>query len=153
LVIPAYEWLHDVRGFFLRRDAYCVETFRSLPFTAAIDDEHRSRGIWRFDSNMSSFVQALWPSKKQGQCAGGAQGGSRMDWSRTFPHPIALKGGDEIATLAGALTLMRSLPLPDRYCALWRDAGELLVEAAIDTRWMPDAEAQLSQVLRVEGLL
>ena len=56
-------------------------------------------------------------------------------------------------TLAGALALMRSLPNPDRYCALWRDAGELLVEAAIDTRWMPDAEAQLSQVLREEELL
>jgi hypothetical protein len=64
-----------------------------------------------------------------------------------------LKGGDEIATLAGALALMRSLPDPDRYCALWRDAGELLAEAAIDTRWMPDADAQLSQVLREEELL
>jgi hypothetical protein len=76
-----------------------------------------------------------------------------MNWSRTFPRPIALKGGDEIATLAGALALMRSLPNADRYCALWRDAGELLVEAAIDTRWMPDAEAQLSQLLREEELL
>jgi hypothetical protein len=76
-----------------------------------------------------------------------------MNWSRSFTHPIALKGGDEIVTLAGALTLMQSLPTLDRYRALWRDAGELLVEAAIDTRWMPDAEAQLSQVLREEGLL
>ena len=76
-----------------------------------------------------------------------------MNWSRTFSRPIALKGGDEIVTLAGALALMWSLPNTDRYCALWRDAGELLVEAAIDTKWMPDAEAQLSQVLRNEELL
>ena len=75
-----------------------------------------------------------------------------MNRSRTFSRPIALKGGDEIVTLAGALALMRSLPNTDRY-ALWRDAGELLVEAAVDTKWMPDAEAQLSQVLRDEELL
>jgi hypothetical protein len=76
-----------------------------------------------------------------------------MNWSRTFPRPIALKGGDEIATLAGALKLMRSLPDADRHCALWRDAEELLVEAAMDRRWMPDAEAQLSQALREGELL
>jgi hypothetical protein len=75
-----------------------------------------------------------------------------MNWSRAFPRPIALKRGGEIVTLAGALALMRSLSNTDRYCALWRDAGEVLVEAAIDTRWMPDAEAQLSQVLREEEL-
>jgi hypothetical protein len=64
-----------------------------------------------------------------------------------------LKGGDEVVTLGGALALMQSLSDTDRYCALWRDAGELRVEAAIDTKWMPDAEAQLSQVLRDEELL
>jgi hypothetical protein len=76
-----------------------------------------------------------------------------MNWSRTFPRPIVIKGGDGIVTLAGALTLMRSLSDPDRHRALWRDAAELLAEAAIDTRWMPDAVAQLSQVLRAERLM
>jgi hypothetical protein len=56
-------------------------------------------------------------------------------------------------TLAGALALMRPLPNADRYGALRRDAEELLVEAAVDTRGMPDAEAQLSQVLREEEML
>lgn len=106
----------------------------------------------RFDSNVSSFVQFFLPRKEHSSCAGVCRRLAH-ELVSNVPRPIPLKCGDEIATLAGALSLMQSLPDPDRYCALWRDAGELLVEAAIDARWLPDAEAQLSQVLREENLL
>lgn len=55
--------------------------------------------------------------------------------------------------MAAALALMLSLPDVDRRQAVWRDVGELLAQAADDRSWMPDAEAELSQVLKSEGLI
>jgi hypothetical protein len=76
-----------------------------------------------------------------------------MTWSRKFAQPIALKDGRMIGTLAAALALMLSLPKLHQREAVWHDIGELLAEAATDKSWVPDAEAQLSQVLKAEGLI
>jgi hypothetical protein len=136
-----------------RRNADSVGTINSLRCNATSCDDDRNRNMRQFDSNASSCVQSVFSRKGQNLRGSGPVGEQRMNWSRAFRRPIALKGGDEIVTLAGALALMRSLPNAERYGALRRDVEELLVEAAMDTRWMPDAEAQLSQVLREEEML
>jgi len=74
-----------------------------------------------------------------------------MNWFRTLRHPIALRDGREIGTLAAAHILMRSLPEYERRQAVWRDVGELLAEAAVDESWISDFEAELSLVLKAEG--
>jgi len=76
-----------------------------------------------------------------------------MNWFRTLHHPISLRDGREIRTVAAARLLIRSLPDYDRKQAIWHDVGELLAEAAASERWIPEFEAELSQVLKTEGAL
>jgi hypothetical protein len=76
-----------------------------------------------------------------------------MNCSRTFAEPIALKDGRKIGTLAAALAFMPSLPDLNERQAVWHEVGELLAEAATDKRWIPDAEAQLLQALKTEGMI
>jgi hypothetical protein len=76
-------------------------------------------------------------------------------WSKKFWHPIVLKDGRTITTLAEARVFMLALPERHQLRPFWQYAAELLVEAAArgDRGSVDDAAAQLSRALTAEGLL
>lgn len=78
-----------------------------------------------------------------------------MVWSRKLPKPIYLNDGRTIGTLAAARDLMLSLSERRQSDRHWRDAAELLLQAARIGRLDPirDAGAQVSRALEVDGLI
>jgi hypothetical protein len=76
-----------------------------------------------------------------------------MPWTRKLVTPIKLKDGREIATLADARVVMRSLPTTSQSRDLWLYTGGLMLEAATSNVPIGEAAAQLRRALRAEGLL
>jgi hypothetical protein len=67
---------------------------------------------------------------------------------------LALKDGRRLGTLADARTLFLALPERHRAKAHWRDAAELLLDAAHCLKPAVDeVDAQLSCALKAEGLI
>lgn len=68
---------------------------------------------------------------------------------------IELADGRELATLAEARDLIRSLPEAQQRSAHWQYAGELLLKAADrgEKYAIMDARAQLTRALKTDGLV
>lgn len=89
------------------------------------------------------------------KCLERVKGPERMTWSRKLPKPLYLNDGRTIATLAEARDVMLTLARDRHTNPYWRDAADLLMRAAYRGRQDPinDAGAQLSRVLRADGLI
>jgi hypothetical protein len=78
-----------------------------------------------------------------------------MSWSRRLPKPLYLNDGRTIATLAQARDAMLALSRLPQTNPHWRQAADLLLEAAYRGRQDPilDAGMQLSRALEADGLI
>jgi hypothetical protein len=78
-----------------------------------------------------------------------------MSWSRKLPKRLRLADGRTLITLADARDLLLDLSRLDRDDPQWRNAGDLLLQAAHRNRQNPilDAGERFSRALEANGLL
>jgi len=76
-----------------------------------------------------------------------------LSFSTPFASPIQIKDGRMIGTLADAREVFRSLPDVGSHRARWSAALLLLLKAAANKKFMPEAESLLIEALKAEGLI